>query len=50
MGLPIMFGFLVVLQIMSMRTSSRGDRGKFPMYATSHRDDSSDKETASTTK
>ena len=47
MGLPIIFGFLTVLQIMSWRTSSRGDRGKAPMYATSHRDVSFYEETAS---
>lgn len=32
---------------MSRRTSSNGDQGKAPMYNTSHRDNSSDEETAS---
>ena len=47
MGLPIMFGFLVVLQIMSRRTSSEGGRGKALIYATSHGDSSYDDETVS---
>jgi len=50
MGLLIMFGFLAVLQIMSQRTSFRGDQGKAPMYATSQGDDSSDDKTASASK
>ena len=40
--------FLVVLWIISRKASSRGDRGKAPIYATTHRDDSSDDETVST--
>ena len=47
MGLPIMFGFLVVLKIMSWRTSSKGDRGKVPFYLMSHGDSSSNDETVS---
>jgi len=47
MGLPLVFEFLVVLWIISRKASSRGDRGKTPIYTTTHRDDSSDDETAS---
>ena len=47
-GLPLVSEFLVVLWIISRKASSRGDRGKAPIYATTHRDDSSDDETVST--
>ena len=47
MGSPLTSEFLDVLQIMSRRASSKGDRGKAPMYATSQGGDSSDDETIS---
>ena len=50
MGIPLMSEFLAILYNMSRRFSSGGDRGKAPMYATSHGDNSSDDETASAIK
>ena len=46
MGLPLVSEFLVVLYIISRRTSSKGDWRKAPIYATSYGDASSDEETA----
>ena len=47
MGLPFVYEFLVVLQIMSRRASSRGDQGKAPIQATSYGDASSNEQTVS---
>ena len=48
MGLPLAFEFMVVLQFMPQRASSKGDQGKTLIYVTSCGDSSSNDKTIST--